>query len=1069
MSKYEDYYSAIDMVKSFLGRDLIGPVSQDETMISVNPLSSYCMGILWPKRKEPDITNTENQETKSPESEVLESEVLESESWDLLSDDDIESVYIGADGINRANDFRPSAMGVSVMLPPGSVVLKAVFSFGKYKHSESQPDPEKKYPVHQYQRTQHSLSASFQVPSAKKIINSSRRAEFLALGVNLRLTVRKVQSDGSKLVTVSVDNALEISQFYSPLLDVSCLFQCELALESPTGFAPVYQAPALGQNDEERVSSLLYRNVLNYGYGHGCSVSFSMKSGKVSQVRSDFMPSEEVLQMMPGSSSEKNILRMGYWTDASVGEACDSLSRFVNEYESWRDKQNVMLNGFSGHALAAETVLANIGRCVSRLRAGIATLREKPLAWESFQLMNEAMLLQRAKTKKLAKRLLESVAWYPFQLAYILQVLTDIVDPSSQYRDSVDLLWFPTGGGKTEAYLGVAAFTIFYRRLSLKPSKDGVAIIMRYTLRLLTIQQFERASALICACDHLRREKGVPGGEISIGLWIGASMTPNHIDGDDGAENILKILREDPTKPVNKGNPVQVTICPWCGQPIDLDGYSVLHKGLKIKCLNKNCEFSAGLPIYVVDDDVYSSRPTLLLSTVDKFARIAWEPRAKSLFGLNCAPPELVIQDELHLISGPLGSLAGIYEIAVEYLCSQNGRYPKVIASTATVKNASEQIKSLYNRKTIQFPPSGADFSDSFFAVLSTQEERPARTYLGLCESGGNINDLMLRVYSNLLVSNALLAKRGFANNIVDQFATIIGYFNALKDLGAADNIIRDRKDANIRYLVESKFKEECADAGLKHWEVLSLCVQEELTSRKSAKEIQETLGGLEIPYPDPRHYSVVLASSMLSVGIDINRLGLMAVYGQPKSNAEYIQATSRVGRQNPGLVLTLFNAARSRDKSHYEQFSFYHKAFYQYVESTSVTPYSARALEKALHCVFVAMLRLTEDFLGENDMAINFRAKDLRVIKATNYILARIAEIRPDSVDFAKDWLQKITKAWDLIARENPDTLVYYDYKGEKLSLLQAAEKTAAIDFPLVLNSLRNVEQSSNVFIKER
>lgn len=636
------------------------------------------------------------------------------------------------------------------------------------------------------------------------------------------------------------------------------------------------------------------------------------------------------------------------------------------------------------------------------------------------------------------------------------------------FRDVVDLLWFPTGGGKTEAYLGVSAFVIFYRRISQKLISDGVTIIMRYTLRLLTIQQFERAAALVCSCEHLRKQNNISGGEISIGLWIGSTMTPNHINGYGGAREILKDLKENPNKILNESNPVQITVCPWCGTSIDLDGYEIFkNKGLVIRCNNNPaCEFHNALPIYVVDDDIYNNRPTILLSTIDKFARLAWQIESKSIFGDK--PPELIIQDELHLISGPLGSLAGIYEVGVEYLCCANGKYPKVIASTATVKNAIEQIKNIYNKETFQFPPSGLNFDDSFFAVLADDKERPARTYIGLCETGGTLSDLTIRVYANLMFLKALFIKQQKPEDLIDQFSTIVGYFNAIRDLGGTDNIISDRVYSYIKTLINIKFKSYANNVSLTLSDIKTR-LHDELTSRKNAKEIKETLTNLSIKYTDNGYYSYVLASNMLSVGIDIDRLGLMTVYNQPKSNSEYIQATSRVGRKNPGLVLVMYNGSRTRDKSHYEQFGFYHKAFYQYVEATSVTPFSARAIEKALHCVFIIMLRLTEPNLGANEYARNFRANDESVKKAMSFILDRVKNIHKYNYDMAYNWLCSIATEWERMALENPDTLVYNATSNGNYSLLISGEQEEYYEFPPTLNSLRNVEPSSNVFVQER
>jgi hypothetical protein len=193
-------------------------------------------------------------------------------------------------------------------------------------------------------------------------------------------------------------------------------------------------------------------------------------------------------------------------------------------------------------------------------------------------------------------------------------------------------------------------------------------------------------------------------------------------------------------------------------------------------------------------------------------------------------------------------------------------------------------------------------------------------------------------------------------------------------------------------------------------------------------------------------------------------------MYNQPKSNAEYIQATSRVGRQNPGIVLTLYNASRSRDKSHYEQFGFYHKSFYQYVESTSVTPFSARTIEKAVHCVFIIMLRLTEPLLSANDFAVNFRVTDPCVGKVKQFILERIAKIHPDALSGAEEYIDNIAQLWEKLAEENPDTLVYFKRNQEGVcNLLISGEQRPSLGFPATLNSLRNVEPSSNVFIQER
>ena len=1068
MNRYNEFYSAIDEIKDFLYRDLIGPVKVNEVIENVEPLSYYVIGILWPKRLSDGICYTEHNQMSI---------------FDEYDEEIEDYIHTDDDSITNANAYKPSAMGISVMLPASVNNIDAEFTFGKYTmtsitetyeepfEKEGEEPTVKTKTSNYFTQKTYSISPSFSIPTRLGTIVCDKHDDYRRLGADITLCVRRIMSDGTKLVTVSITNSSSVAQ-QTKEQNENALFQCVLRLKCENGFLPIYQNIMSAKNYKEQMSAMQYRNVLNYAYGHGCSVSYNEDGTLIKEICSDFMPSERVLQMMPDIINSDELLRLTYWRETERESACDKLEDFIIEYTEWKIRQSEYAKTLGDvYQEVARSVINRIEICILRLRHGVSVLRENDKAWYAFKLMNEAMLLQRIKTKRLKDSETDGIAWYPFQLAYILQIIPDITEDKSDYRDNVDLLWFPTGGGKTEAYLGVAAFVIFYRRLSTKPLNDGATIIMRYTLRLLTIQQFERASALICACEYLRSEHQIEGGEISIGLWIGSGMTPNRIEGEGGAAEKLKELNDNPDKKIYEGNPIQITTCPWCSEPIDLDGYSIDKGGMKIRCnRNHKCRFNSALPIYVIDDDIYRVQPTLVLSTIDKFARLAWEERAKSLFGSDiCAPPELIIQDELHLISGPLGSLAGIYEIGVEYLCNRNGRYPKVIASTATVKNAYEQIKNLYNKSMRQFPPSGIDFTDSFFAVRASENDRAARTYVGLCETGGTLADLMIRVYANLVLIKHLFIKQGRPTKVIDQFSTIISYFNAIRDLGSASNIIFDRVYSIIRTLTNLKFKNDAEKTGLTLGDIRT-GNNDELTSRKTSKEVKETLTNLELPYTEHGAYSYVLASNMLSVGIDINRLGIMTMYNQPKSNAEYIQATSRVGRQNPGVVLTLYNASRSRDKSHYEQFGFYHKTFYKYVESTSVTPFSARAIEKAIHCVFIIMLRLSEPLLCANDYAVNFRANDPCVEKVKQFILERIARIHPDAVEGAGEYIDDIAQRWEALAEENPDTLVYYKRNQEGVcNLLTSGEQGSILNFPATLNSLRNVEPSSNVFIQER
>lgn len=1045
LNKFDEYYNTIEEIISFLKRDLVGPVQEDELLISESPDDVYTMGKLWPLRP---LTNS----AKTTEIEV--EDVI-----DFLDDEELleDNLQEASEKISEISRYKPSTMGISVVIPSSVTSLSFSFSFGKYARVEikstSNENSEKKNYERQYQRNPLSIKGDFFIPDKVSTVDF-KNSEFD--DIQISLTVRKIMSDRSKLVTVTISNTKRVGN-KSAIMNQSILFQCKLVLFSSSSFLPVFQNEYQSFDSlEDELNKMIYRYDKNYAYGHGCATHYLEEKNGVFEVSSEYIPTELVYQMMPNKSSNPNTMQLQFLSEVKKETVCDALNDFIHEYSLWLDSQKTQSKKLYDCNNAIKYTLDNIKNCILRLTDGVKVLKNNENAWNAFQYMNESMLMQRVKTKGVQA---DSVYWFPFQLAYIIQIIPEIVNKESPYREVVDLLWFPTGGGKTEAYLGVASFTIFYKRLSEKPIRDGVTIFMRYTLRLLTVQQFERSAALICACEFIRQKYSLTGGEISIGLWIGSSMTPNHIID---AQDKLYQLKE--LKTVYEGNPVQVTKCPWCGSIIDVSNYTIEKNSMKINCPNDNCTFYSGLPIYVVDDDIYKKRPTLVLSTIDKFARITWEPLTANLFSEGDFAPDLIIQDELHLISGPLGSLAGVYEIALEELC---GNKPKIIASTATVKQAKEQIKALYNRNFFQFPPNGISSNDSFFAIRAGKDERPARTYLGLCQTGGSITDLFIRVFANLMFLKELFKKQGKPTEILDHFYTTVGYFNAIKDLGSSSSILNDRIYTNVKALHSRKFKSEVDAIGLQLKDIKSFYNHDELTSRKSSQHIRETLEQLEISYPNDKCYSYVLASNMLSVGIDVNRLGVMTVYGQPKSNAEYIQATSRVGRQNPGLVLSLYSGSRSRDKSHYEQFSFYHKSFYKYVEATSVTPFSARSIEKALHCIFVAIVRHKIPDMLENNSASYFRESLAGVSKIKENILKRIKDIMPDSHDYASYWLDCISSEWEELAISNPDTLFYNS--STNTSLLFSYQDENSIPFPTTLNSLRNVEDTANIYLNGR
>jgi hypothetical protein len=621
--------------------------------------------------------------------------------------------------------------------------------------------------------------------------------------------------------------------------------------------------------------------------------------------------------------------------------------------------------------------------------------------------------------------------WRPFQLAFILMNLRSIVQRDSTERAIVDLIWFPTGGGKTEAYLGLTAFTIFRRRL-LRLNDAGTTVLMRYTLRLLTTQQFQRAASLICACEIIRRENEpvLGAARISIGLWVGQSVTPNK---NTDAVSSLNILLKN-----GKPNLFIVLTCPWCGAemgPVPLgNGYEAKgyrKEGSKVvfRCQDPNCSFrdSRGLPLLVVDEAIYEERPTLLIGTVDKFAMLPWYTEPRRLFGLDnvdpVSPPELIIQDELHLISGALGSMVGMYEATIDALCRHqvDGKQSpaKIVASTATICRAPQQVQGLYARDVFLFPPQGLRAGDSFFAEESLVDPEgqplPGRLYVGVFASALSSHVMaQVRVMAALL--QAVKCISGATPETLDPYWTLMGYFNSLRELGHAATLIR----ADIReYLnaVWDRLNIRKPVPGANTPDLRRFINRDiELTSRIQSSQITDVLQQLFNTYPpteDRRPVDVCLATNMIQVGLDVPRLGLMTVVGQPKTTSEYIQATSRVGRdaRGPGLVTAVYNPAKPRDRSHFEHFRSYHQSIYRWVEPTSVTPFAVPVRERALHAQLITLAR----YLGDQTIRqIPSPPPDDHLFKEIRDILIdRIQQVDAGESPFADQMLTDLIKRW--------------------------------------------------------
>lgn len=1046
--KFDEYYSARDIIADIVKKDWLGPVTEDEIICNEFPRDYYILGKLYPR-----------------ESAVGELLAMSSEDCGNLDEEDEISLCDGKNpssfGISFAIAERARTFGI---LCKAARYIKAPFE----KVRDELGLPEDATPAkHGYWKrvTLEPLNISVDVTALKL---GKAEVYSVADGLSVNVLVHRVMRDGTKILTVSVTNDFKKTDDYGKDSELT-FFQPQLIIteHQNNDFHELTYKVSLDTDEEIRELNMLYQDVKNFASGHGCAVSVLEEAGN-KIIQNEFLPSFEVLQMKPSDDFEGNILSMKYLSETSSDKVIKGINELLNMYAEWiRTQTSAALEpGF----LFKEEAIHNMQKCeqtLTRLKKSVISL-ENGDVFRAFSLANRAMFEQRKNMLVQHNKYVndDAIRWYPFQLAFFLQEICSFADPKSEERKQVDLLWFPTGGGKTEAYLGIAAFVIFLRRLRGNAKSDGVTVLMRYTLRLLTFQQFERAAAMICACEAIRQVENIPGGEIGIGLWAGEALTPNRIEDAD------KLLRGEELEYNREvGTPVQITKCPYCGTVITPDDYKCDLEQLRmlIRCPKKECRFHTGLPIYLVDEDIYAHRPTYIVATIDKYAQIALKEECANLFGKGiCNPPELIIQDELHLISGPLGTITGLYEAAIKNLCSKDGVGAKVIASTATIRNAKEQIQGLYASDYTQFPPQGINIKNSFFAKISSRNEKPGRLYLGCMGIGTSPTTMMIRVMAALLYATRYLSEQDdISEEVIDAYWTLTSYFNTLRELGGAIIRVVDDIQDRFLYLQSAKFSKVYAMKTQNQ----RYTKYKELTSREKSQDIGKVIQDeLTIQYKKDGStypYDFILSSNMISVGVDVGRLGSMVVVGQPKTTAEYIQATSRVGRENPGLVIATYNQAKSRDRSHYEQFNQYHASFYKFVEATSITPFADRARDRALQTLYVILCRYMIPSLFHDKDAINYR-KDMKELEPVRrYIFDYVKRVDPDELKNVQREIEEIEEEWDN-RRKHKEKFVYKKTKYiSKDNALFEADFEEDSRFR-VLNTMRSVENSVLVKTKE-
>ena len=1019
-----------EFLLSALRRYLVGPI-EDSERINERASDRYHTGYLSP--------------CGAPLSEEEDDQIETADDGDSVSNS-IESI------LSLANVSQQSAMGMTfqVKAPGDLFLLEAVWA--EYAgENDAQGGTVWKRTVQQIGPLSVPIASRGRLPVLREIVN----------GVEIRVTAEL--RDDVRVVTASLLNSRPKPT--DRAIDNN-IYQVGIRVYSRDR-APIFVArpPSSYVLDSEFWNhELLYSHVKQYAVGHGCAVEWLASRGAdASEVWTEWIPQAEVFKASADVVSNDPILRLASLSDTERrSETCDGLLRVAEHYESWISRQlesvPTVLGTFPmGHREnVAGACRANLDACrtaAGRIRDGILVLRENAMAWQSFCMANQAISLGMRKSRPGVEP-----QWFAFQLAFFLVTLRSLVEPHHDERNLMDLIWFPTGGGKTEAYLGIAAFCLFYRRLNAKTSTAGLgtAVITRYTLRLLTIQQFERAARAVCACEVVRRkyESRLGPGEFSIGLYVGSGATPNSI------EDARRILAgaEDSDAAVTT---LPLIECPWCGAGLSTTNQKIDGSRLITSCPRSSCDFNKRLPVLVVDEEIYAFPPSILIGTIDKFARMPWEPRIRSIFGsVETPPPELIIQDELHLISDALGTVAALYETAIDYLCTKNGSRPKLIGSTATIRRASEQALALFERGVAQFPPSGLSSSDSFF--YSEDRAVPGRLYVGVHAQGRSPKYTLARVLGILSQAEEQVTP----DSVRDQYFTLVAYFNSLRELGGALVLAED----DVPRYVDAM---PGLDASRPRRRLLHV---QELTSHLPQRKIPEILRHLAVPIPSLNKdddlsrepLDLVLATNMISVGVDVNRLGIMIVNGQPKTTSEYIQASSRVGRpkEAAGLVVTLYNWTRPRDRSHYERFVAYHQAFYRFVESSSVTPFAARARDRALHAVVFSLARLMVDTLSDNDGAGRVLAPTAQkaLEQFGELIKMRVNAVDASELDDTAAQIAEIIETWagyastsNLYWRRPPQT--------QGRSLLRAPEMLAFGEGVYITpQSMRDVEPPASV-----
>ena len=952
------------------------------------------------------------------------------------------------------------------------------------------------------------------------------------------------------------------SRYYSTFNEVvnqRAFFGVKVSIESDflVPYSDYSYAPnKYGIFDEDTTTRFIYDQFKDYAIGHGCSVKWDNAKKRV---ETEYLPECQTPDIDPTPRDKskpavenneddftlplflKNVRSQEFkWLSVFSGakdeEVINGLFSFVDSYGKWIENKKNEPKFRSDLKNIANQELNNCEKDYIRMRKNVESLlkgENNKDNLDTFRLMNAAMFMQlwhsvKVKNGEVAPILerddfdyfnidfykgaddrlfskTESAGWRAFQLAFILLNLDGIFNIKedinwTKRNEWVDLVWFPTGGGKTEAYLGLIALTIINRRKLYKEKGGGVASIMRYTLRLLTLQQFQRATLVIMALELMRRWGIYSLGHepITIGLWVGDPSLPNKTED---------LIKEFEKLNNNQPNKIPFSNCPWCGSDIvgedkkDSEEFKYrenqwFNNKVHLKCCNDNCSFSypkrriktrqndqGAIPVSLSDEIIYQHPPTLLFGTVDKFAQLAHKVNGKNngqnadsrrLFGRGTweqgkpqdgyLPPDLIIQDELHLLLGPLGSAVALFESAIDQLCTRtDGTRPKIISSTATTRNTQLQIAALFDRKVNLFPKPGVECDDSFFAFYRRkfnnagkdgEQYLSKRKYIGILPTGRTQIWMQMRLAAIIMTHRAIFELKELSDKspvdfdhydkrfekMMDFFHTTISYFNSLKEVGKTQSQVQTYILKELRRVFNRIIRPQKLIHSLYTYGPIR---EAELTGRLFGEEVKNELKNVETKWTAQNRFAklqddvivrgnvppeFVVATNMISVGIDVSRFNTIIMNSMPRNTAEYIQASSRVARNDYGLVLTVHHPFRARDVSHYEKFIEFHEKMYSYVEPISITPFTKRSVERYMGLYLATMIRHTTQFTerdsASNILSITEENFSLIISELTDHFEKRKKRLsdfdklisnllKQENVDQIKKWIKEAFNEW--------------------------------------------------------